>query len=160
MKRMLSYGLLLMLFSARLLAQETQDLKEFGLINQQLFQQQAKNEKTFSVNNLVTIRQIGNQNYANVNVRAIQANVNVQQFGNRNALEVYQNAGVIQQTLIQQGNNNTISDFSNNPYSTINNQVVQYGNNLKYTSYGTNSISDDMKIIQRGNSGSVLIFNR
>lgn len=160
MKRVLLYRLLIMLFSVSLLAQEAQDFKEFGRISQQQVVQQAKKEKTFSANNRVTIQQVGNQNYANVNVRAVQANVNVQQFGNRNALDLYQNAGVIHQTLIQQGSNNTISDFSTNPYSAINNQVVQYGNNLKYTNYGTNSISDDIKIIQRGNSGSVLIFNR
>ncbi|UUC45266.1 hypothetical protein [Flavobacterium cerinum] len=160
MKRMLSYGLLFIMISGSLLAQEVQDLKEFGLIKQQEMVQQAQKEKSFSGNSIVTIQQVGYQNYANVTVKAMQNNINVSQLGNQNTLDLYKNAREINQSLVQKGNNNTISDFSANPYSIINNQVIQYGNNLNYTSYGTNSISDDMKIIQRGNSGSVLIFNR
>lgn len=160
MKRMLSYGLLSILFSGSLLAQNEQNFKEFELIKQQQVVQQAQKEKTFSGNSIVTIQQIGYQNYANVSVKAMQSNINVSQQGNLNMLDLYKNAREINQSLVQKGNNNTISDFSANPYSVINNQVIQYGNNLNYTSYGTNSISDDMKIIQKGNSGSILIFNR
>jgi len=159
MKSTVTYGLLLVLFSWNLQAQDEQDFKQFGL-QQQVAVQKAQKEKTFSGNNTVTIQQIGYQNYTNIAVKAQQSNIDVKQLGNQNNLELYKNAREINQSLIQRGNNNSINDFSANPYSAGNNQVLQYGNNLNYTSYGSNSISEDMKIIQRGNSGSILILNR
>ena len=160
MKRTVTYGLLLVLFSCNLQAQNEQDFKQFGLQQQQEAVQKAQKEKNFSGNNTVTIQQIGYQNYSNIVVKAQQANIDVKQLGNQNNLELYKSAREINQSLIQKGNNNNINDFSANPYSASNNQILQYGNNLNYTSYGSNSISDAMKIIQRGNSGSLLIINR
>ncbi|MBN9282859.1 MULTISPECIES: hypothetical protein [unclassified Flavobacterium] len=162
MKKVMQYGFwTLVLVSFGLKAQEFSGDNELEMAVKQHYAGQAdKKAMTLSAGNIVTIQQIGTRNFSNVNIKAASAMVNVQQLGANNYLELYKSAQDINQTVIQQGSNNMVNDYSMNPYYSVNNQVIQYGNNLNYTSYGTNSISDDMRIIQRGNSGSVLIFNR
>ena len=45
-------------------------------------------------------------------------------------------------------------------YNSTNNYLIQNGDNNRITSFGSNSISEDLKIKINGNNTSVLIINR
>jgi hypothetical protein len=121
----------------------------------------AKTSNSFLLNNnMIQISQIGEANYADVNVRSRNAKMTINQVGSDNYLEVYKNAKQINQSIVQAGHNNFISDFSLYSKSAIDMAINQEGNNLTIFNNGSNSISKDLKISQSGNSGSVYIFNR
>jgi hypothetical protein len=110
-------------------------------------------------NNMIQISQIGNANYADVNVKSNSAKMTINQDGSNNYLQVYKNAKEINQSIEQTGKNNFISDFSLYSGGSIDMALSQEGNNLKIYNNGTNSISKDLKISQTGNSASIYIFN-
>lgn len=119
-----------------------------------------KNSNGFLLNkNIIQISQIGDTNYADVNVRSSSAKMTVNQDGSNNYLQVYKNAKEINQSIVQIGKNNFISDFSLYSGGSIDMALSQEGNNLKIFNNGTNSISKDLKISQTGNSASIYIFN-
>lgn len=108
----------------------------------------------------VIIQQIGSYNRANTNVGAEKVNISVVQKGDYNDLLVVKEAKTIAQNIIQQGKNNTISDYSYRTNFDVKTEMIQNGNNQKIQSYGTNSISKDMKITQSGNGASVIVLNK
>jgi hypothetical protein len=119
-----------------------------------------KTSNSFLLNkNIIQISQIGDTNYANVNVRSSSAKMTINQDGSNNYLQVYKNAKEINQSIAQTGKNNFISDFSLYSGGSIDMALNQEGNNLKIYNNGTNSISKDLKISQTGNSASIYIFN-
>jgi len=138
-----------------------------NLINKELLsiqnteQNNTKSSNSFLLNkNMIQISQVGESNYADVNVRSRNAKMTINQVGSDNYLEVYKNAKQINQSFVQTGNNNFISDFSLNSKSEIDMAISQEGSNLTIFNNGSNSISKDLKISQSGSSGSVYIFNR
>ena len=110
-------------------------------------------------NNTIQISQVGYNNYTDVNIRGNNPKMMINQDGSNNYLEVYKNAKQLSQSIVQSGNNNFISDFSLYSASPIDMAIDQDGNNLTIFNNGSNSISKDLKISQKGNSGSVYIFN-
>ena len=142
-------------------SKETNNLidKEFVSV-QNTDQNKTKTSNNFLLNNnMIQISQIGEGNYADVNVRSRNAKMTINQYGSDNYLEVYKNAKQINQSIVQTGHNNFISDFSLYSGSPIDMAISQEGNNLSIFNNGSNSISKDLKISQTGNSGSVYIFN-
>jgi hypothetical protein len=124
-------------------------------------QNKTKSSNSFLLNkNMIQISQVGESNYADVNVRSRNAKMTINQVGSDNYLEVYKNAKQINQSIVQTGHNNFISDFSLYSKSAIDMAINQEGSNLTIFNNGSNSISKDLKISQSGNSGSVYIFNR
>lgn len=120
-------------------------------------------ENLLSQNNLqngVLIQQIGNFNYIDTSLKAKEINVSVVQKGDENQLFIDKQANEITQKILQQGQNNFITDFSLYSHYNINMEIVQRGDNQNIQSFGTNSISKDMKIIQSGNGASVIIINK
>ncbi|MBE0390988.1 hypothetical protein BJQ96_00816 [Flavobacterium sp. PL0002] len=66
----------------------------------------------------------------------------------------------MKQKVIQEGQNNTIKDISLYRTSNdVNTEFIQKGNNQTIHNYGENSISKDMKVIQKGDGAAVFIFN-
>jgi hypothetical protein len=120
-----------------------------------------KASNSFLLNkNIIQISQIGDTNYADVNVKSSKAKMIISQDGSNNYLQVYKNAKEINQSIVQTGKNNFISDFSLYSGGSIDMVINQEGNNLSLFNNGSNSISKDLKISQTGNSGSVYVFNR
>lgn len=108
----------------------------------------------------VIIQQIGDYNKASAEVDASKINVSVFQKGDFNELSLVKDAKTISQNIIQQGKNNSISDYSFRTNLDIKTEMIQNGNDQKIQSYGSNSISKDMKITQTGNGASVIILNK
>ena len=45
-------------------------------------------------------------------------------------------------------------------YNTIDNQYIQNGNNNRITSFGSNSISENLKIQINGNNAAIIVISR
>lgn len=110
-------------------------------------------------NNGVYIQQIGNFNSVNSNIKANLTEINFNQNGVGNSIAVSKEAISVQQRIIQEGSNNTIFDFGGYTNHAVSMDFIQKGNNQSIHSFGTNSISKDMKITQSGNGSTVIVVN-
>lgn len=124
-----------------------------------------KNEKTNAnylknQNSEIMIAQIGSYNQANVQIKSKVAAVTVTQNGNNNDYSLIKEAKKIAVDVTQNGSENRINDYSYATNHEINNQMIQKGDNQNITNIGTNSISKDMKVTQKGNGASVIIINK
>jgi hypothetical protein len=107
----------------------------------------------------LNIKQIGDYNNLNINLKGEFVKLDVIQNGDNNQLELDKEANAIKQKVIQEGQNNSIKDLSMYANSNVNMELIQQGNNQNIQNYGTNSISENMKVIQSGNGAAVLIIN-
>lgn len=103
-----------------------------------------------SSNSLVNINQLYKENTVNLVV--------LNQVGLHNVADVSQSQ-LTSQTVSQLGNSNYYSfkDFYNN--SPINFSVLQLGNSNSLHIYGTNSLVNGMKIVQKSNFKNIVIKN-
>lgn len=115
--------------------------------------------KQQAFDNTVQMQQIGEYNTFNAVLRSNTTAVSVLQKGNNNTILLNKQALSIEQKVLQLGDNNTIYDFAYYSRYNLKNEFVQKGNNLTINSFGSNSISRDLKIIQSGNGATVLLIN-
>lgn len=129
--------------------------KEIGIISSSLNLTQNNN----IIQHVTTIQQIGNYNTNKVTINANTSNFLAIQYGDFNSIDVTKYANSLTENIIQNGNNNYVSEhslYSNN----VDSQIVQNGNNNNYLSYGSNSISDNLKINVRGNDKTIIVLSR
>lgn len=110
--------------------------------------------------NSIKITQIGNQNINQNTIIANQSNIQVYQNGHFNSTDIYRVETEVNEFLYQNGNRNTIHEMSIGNYNTIENQYIQNGDNNRITSFGSNSISENLKIQINGNNTSVIVISR
>jgi hypothetical protein len=108
----------------------------------------------------VNIRQIGSYNTLKFNLNAEYVAVSVVQNGSGNQLELEKEANSIRQKVVQEGQYNSIKDFAIYANNDVNIEMIQQGNNQSIQNYGTNSMSENMKVVQSGNGAAVIIINR
>jgi minor curlin subunit len=116
--------------------------------------------KQQAFDNTVQMQQIGDYNTFNAVLSSNTTAVSVLQKGSNNTILLNKQALSIEQKVLQLGDNNTIYDFATYSRYHIKNEFVQKGNNLTINSFGSNSISRDLKIIQSGNGATVLLINK
>lgn len=109
--------------------------------------------------NIISIQQIGVNNYAELTKVSQKGMFAITQNGNENYVDIYKNAYNTNGFVSQMGNNNFISDYSYFSEDNINTSYNQVGNNLTIMSFGSNSISKNMQVNQTGNFGTVYIIN-
>lgn len=115
--------------------------------------------KQQAFDNTVQMQQIGEYNTFNAVLRSNTTAVSVFQKGNNNTILLNSQALSIEKKVLQQGDNNAIYDFASYSRYDVKNEFVQKGNDLTINSFGSNSISRDLKIIQSGNGATVLLIN-
>jgi minor curlin subunit len=115
------------------------------------------NEQFF--NSDVQLQQIGNHNTFNTQLKSNKVAVEVVQKGNNNSVYLDKFAKSINQTIFQIGNNNTVFDYSQFSNLEIKSEFIQQGNNQTIMSFGSNSISRDLKVMQSGKGSSVILIN-
>jgi len=124
-----------------------------------LLNQSAANLNSTSSNNAIFIAQIGDNNDAVSVTRSTQSNVNIIQNGNDNLTVLDINSTKIVETVIQNGDNNSVFDHS--PFKTDlkNTTINQTGNNQNLTMFGSNSLSEKIKVSMQGQDQSIIIRN-
>ena len=120
-----------------------------------------KNESNLKkdINNIVFITQLGRNNISKINIKAQQSNVKVNQKGNENKVSIDVYARVIEESVIQIGTGNLFYDYNHFNNKLHKMDVYQEGNNQRIFVNGTNSISKNLKIIQKGNYKTIFINN-
>ena len=110
-------------------------------------------------NNVVQIQQIGKHNTFDLQLESNTSVVSVIQKGNNNTVLMSKQASSIEQKVLQLGNNNIIYDFASYSNFNVKSEFIQKGNNQTINSFGSNSISRDLKVIQSGNGSAVVLIN-
>lgn len=130
------------------------------MINQNLIDYKLTTIIPQSQTNSVVITQIGNQNYNQNTIVTNQSFIQIYQNGHFNSTNIYRVEAEVNEFIFQNGNGNTIHEMSMGNYNIIENQYIQNGDNNRITSFGSNKISESLKIQINGNNASVIIISR
>ncbi len=121
--------------------------------------QQTARSNQAATGSSVFINQIGSNNEAQVKVNAANSFVNLLQNGLSNLMLVDVTAAEINQNLTQNGESNRFYNFSNNPSAIQNMEILQNGINQDITIFGSNSLSENIKINMQGSDRSLIVRN-
>ena len=149
---------ILLIGSPKVISQEN-TLTEIAIINQNVDYKLTATISQNQTNNAI-ITQIGNQNHNQNTVIANQSIIQVYQNGHFNLTDIYRVENEVNEYIIQNGNGNSINEMSIGNYNTIDNQYIQNGNNNRITSFGSNSISENLKIQINGNNAAIIVISR
>jgi hypothetical protein len=117
------------------------------------------NKNLTSKSNSVYLSQIGNDNNLSSTTKTLESNIVVLQNGNQNNTVLKLSSDNLMETVFQNGNNNTFLDYSLLKTDIRNVEVNQTGDNQNLTMYGSNSLSEKMKVSMNGNGQSIIIRN-
>lgn len=109
--------------------------------------------------NSVFISQIGDSNNILSVTESVDSKVTLIQNGNDNLTVLDLDANTLQQTVIQKGDNNSFLDYSPFKTDVRNATINQTGNNQNLTIFGSNSLSEKIKVAMKGQDQSVIIRN-
>jgi len=149
---------ILLIGSPKVISQEN-TLTEIAIINQNVDYKLTATISQNQTNNAI-ITQIGNQNHNQNTIIANQSIIQVYQNGHFNLTDIYRVENEVNEYIIQNGNGNSINEMSIGNYNTIDNQYIQNGNNNRITSFGSNSISENLKIQINGNNAAIIVISR
>ncbi len=118
------------------------------------------NQSSLNASQGIFITQIGNKNQIAVEAKIDQQDMlDITQVGDRNYVIKHKDVDNLQETVKQFGNMNKVFDYSINPLKNSNTEIVQEGNALNIHKYGTNTLSDNLKIYMSGNYRTITIRN-
>ena len=149
---------ILLIGSPKVNSQEN-TLTEIAIINQNIDYKLTATISQNQTNNAI-ITQIGNQNHNQNTIIANQSIIQVYQNGHFNLTDIYRVENEVNEYIIQNGSGNSINEMSIGNYNTIDNQYIQNGNNNRITSFGSNSISENLKIQINGNNAAIIVISR
>ena len=115
--------------------------------------------KEIPVGNQIFIEQIGANNNIDAYTSSENSDLKLLQYGDGNYISFITDAQNLDGTIIQDGNNNKSFDFTVNPDQDVSANLLQQGDNLHFERYGANSISNNLKIIQTGETRSIIVRN-
>lgn len=142
--------------------QLTSDLQNWQLVDQQqvfLNQENAATSLQANLNKTVLIRQVGETNTAFLNVFSDSYSIEVIQTGDYNTVDVNETALQISKNIIQTGDHNTYfeNSFTSGEHTMM--HLNQEGDNLYFEKFGSNALSDKIKLKMTGNSKTILLRN-
>ena len=152
-------AILFLLIGVTAISQENTQT-EIAIINQNNIDYKLSTITPQNQTNSAIITQIGNQNYNQNTIIANQSFIQVVQNGHFNSTDIYRVEAEVNEFILQNGNGNTIHEMSIGNYNIIENQYIQNGDNNRITSFGSNTISENLKIQINGNNASVIVINR
>jgi hypothetical protein len=131
--------------------------KEAGLLDS-FFQANDESRITHvESGNTLFINQVGLNNEAFVNVKSSQSKVDVSQFGRNNVTDLSYTGNNIQAMVKQNGENNIITDYVLFAQDGLNTKITQNGTNLTIFKFGSNSITNGLKINMTGSDKTIVL---
>ena len=109
--------------------------------------------------NLVFINQQGRRNLSSIRIKAQRSNILVNQKGDDNKVRLNIYAKEVNEVITQIGSGNLFQDYNRSNRNSHNVNVYQQGDKQKIYMYGSNSISKELKIIQKGDYKTIFINN-
>lgn len=131
---------------------------QLNYLTSQNTQINATKSSVASTNN-VFIQQIGNYNRIVTNTKSTNSDINLFQNGNNNDIFLKINSENIKESVVQNGNNHSFIDFSPQKSNIHEGQIIQTGNGQNLRWYGSNSLSQKLKVSMKGNGQTVTIRN-
>lgn len=122
-------------------------------------QNYASNKSTSNSSNFVNIKQVGSFNQVRARTSSEISEIDLIQNGDYNHIDLNINAFRINEKIIQNGNLNILTDINTFGSNFHEAEVIQNGNNQSITRYGSNSISEKMKVNMQGNDKILVIRN-
>lgn len=116
-------------------------------------------DKNSAKGNSIYINQIGEENSIQTNITSNTTDVIFVQEGNWNTILLDVSGEIIKNKIIQTGDSNNLLNISNKFSGSQNFNVIQNGNNQDVTIYGSNSMSESLKINMTGDFKSVIVRN-
>jgi hypothetical protein len=151
--------------AAQTFKNETKDATLSGFKDKAAQQNFLSNQETVVVteaslnDNAVFISQIGDGNEVNSNTTSNESEVNFLQIGNSNIATINLRSDVIKESIFQLGNNHSVLDVNVFKNASHNIQVNQSGNNQNLTLFGSNSISEKLKVSMQGQNQTIIVRN-
>ncbi|WP_378186907.1 hypothetical protein ACE939_00990 [Aquimarina sp. W85] len=110
-------------------------------------------------NSAVFIKQVGETNTAFIDVLSNSYNIEINQTGTYNHVDIEEAALQISKKITQEGNYNSYIDnsYSNTQFSVM--DLSQEGDNLYFEKFGSNSLSDKIKLKMTGTSKTIILRN-
>ncbi|WP_397362130.1 hypothetical protein [Olleya sp. R77988] len=133
---------------------DTQSSQENFLLNQS----EARTDASTS-ENTIFIAQIGDSNDSVSITTSTESDITIIQSGDDNLTVLDLNSTKLVETVIQNGDNNTFLDYSPFKSDVRSTTVNQTGNNQNLTMFGSNSLSEKIKISMQGQDQSIIIRN-
>ncbi|AUC77377.1 hypothetical protein [Olleya sp. Bg11-27] len=124
-----------------------------------LLSQGAATVNLTTTNKSIFIAQIGDGNDLISNSKSLESTIVIVQNGDENLAVLDLNSEKIQETVIQHGDNNTFLDYSPFKSDVRNATINQTGDNQNLTMFGTNALSEKIKISMQGQDQSIIIRN-
>jgi hypothetical protein len=119
------------------------------------------NDKSYNTNvesgNILLISQVGLNNEAFVNVNSSQSTVEVSQIGRDNFTDLSYTGNNIQAMVKQNGEKNSVTDYVLFAEEGLNTEITQNGTNLNVIKFGSNSITDGLKINMTGSDKTIIL---
>ncbi|RAJ13249.1 hypothetical protein [Olleya aquimaris] len=141
---------------------DTSDISGFDTQSSQenfLLNQSATSTTVSTTDNAIYIAQIGDNNNLISTTTSRESTVTVLQNGDDNLTVLDINSTTLKETVIQNGDNNTFLDYSPFKSNLRNATINQTGNNQNLTMFGSNSLSEKIKISMQGQDQSIIIRN-
>ncbi|MGB6267379.1 MAG: hypothetical protein WBF67_00080 [Olleya sp.] len=133
---------------------ETQSSQENFLLNQS-----ASTTNVNATDNSIFIAQIGDSNDLISITTSTESDITIIQSGDENLTVLDLNSTTLKETVIQNGDNNTFLDYSPFKSDVRDATINQTGNNQNLTMFGSNSLSEKIKISMQGQDQSIIIRN-
>lgn len=133
----------------------TQTSQENFLLNQSIAATVATNPNS----NSVYVSQIGNNNDLVSTTKSTESTIVVIQKGNENSTVLDINSAKLSEMVVQNGDNNTVLDYGLFKSDVRNATINQTGDNQNLTMFGSNSLSEKMKVSMQGQDQSIIIRN-
>jgi hypothetical protein len=121
--------------------------------------QKSEPNREIPVGNQIFIEQIGANNKIDAYTSSENSDLELFQYGDSNNISFMMDAKNLDGTIIQNGNDNNAFDFTVNANQDVSANLLQQGDNLHFERYGANSISNNLKIIQTGETRSIIVRN-
>ncbi|MFZ0490391.1 MAG: hypothetical protein WCE57_12530 [Salegentibacter sp.] len=109
--------------------------------------------------NQVFIKQVGQQNFSDVNVKSEESSLNLNQNGSQNFVNLSLNVRKVYGNVIQSGDNNFYTERTYGPSQQVTLNLEQKGNNLYLERYGSNSIGNKLNLKMTGDNKTIIVRN-
>lgn len=134
---------------------DTQSSQENFLLNQSA----TTTNVSATADNSIFIAQIGDSNDLISITTSTESDITIIQSGDENLTVLDLNSTTLKETVIQNGDNNTFLDYSPFKSDVRDATINQTGNNQNLTMFGSNSLSEKIKISMQGQDQSIIIRN-
>ena len=107
----------------------------------------------------VYIHQIGADNQGNVLLRGRNNEVQLMQYGNANRADIRLSGKSVVHHTLQYGDGNQLFEYGNASNLDLERSILQNGNNQNISIFGSNSLTQNLRLNVQGNAESITIRN-